>query len=214
MNIVNDDVIWQIIGEKNFCSFKQNSKTKSFCKHKYNLTGLCFKQSCPLANSRYATVLEKEGIFYLIKKETDNFNFPNRLWKKIILSRNFLKAIQQINLHLAFWPKFFLHYAKVKLTKIKQIFVRYRMIQLKKTKEFRIEETRNMLSEDQKKKIPTNLEIQKSIESELLNRLNLGVYGKLYRVLPIHIEKANKIIAPKKKNLKLEKIIETNIENI
>uniref|UniRef100_A0A7S0VWZ0 Ribosomal eL28/Mak16 domain-containing protein n=1 Tax=Hemiselmis tepida TaxID=464990 RepID=A0A7S0VWZ0_9CRYP len=134
MNSENNDLVWDIIGENQFCCFKKKTIVKNFCKHEFNITGLCSRQSCPLANSKYATIIQQEGIFFLVQKDEKNLNFPNKIWKKIALSRNFGKAIQEINLNLAFWPKFFLYFAKLKLTRLTQIFLRFRINELKKNK--------------------------------------------------------------------------------
>ena len=64
----HDELIWQLIGHGH-CSFKsQLGKERAFCRNEYNVNGLCCRSSCPLANSRYATVREIEGRCYLFMK--------------------------------------------------------------------------------------------------------------------------------------------------
>jgi len=164
-----DDLVWNIIGKEQFCSFKQKKNNLNFCKNKYNLTGICFQKYCPLSNSKYATVIEREGVFFLFKKEKKNRNFPYKLWKKVTLSRNFVKAIQEININLAFWPKFFLFYVKKKYTKLTQILIRSRLLKLK-TKKKILNTKKNLLKKKYKEfEILKKIDIEKTIEHELLN---------------------------------------------
>ncbi|KAK4523849.1 hypothetical protein GAYE_SCF00G1745 [Galdieria yellowstonensis] len=176
----SDDVIWSIVG-KTFCSFRVKITTGNFCKNPYNLTGICAQRYCPLANSRYATIIEKDGDCFLYLKVIERAHLPNALWEKVKLSNNYRKALEQIDEKLRFWPNYLKHKAKQRFTKIKQYLIRKKRLQFKlKSKLVPVNNRLERRERKKEKKALSIAKLDKRIEEELLSRLRSGKYQDIY----------------------------------
>jgi len=178
----NDETIWHCINH-DFCSFKVKIKgpDQNFCRNKHNVTGLCNRVSCPLANSQYATVIEEEGVCFLYMKTVERAHSPKNWWEKVKLSKNFLQALEQISKHMEYWPDHQINRCKQRLTKMRQMLIRMRRLSMKegvrlvpiKKKTERREKIRELKAE-------TAAKVDLAIERELLERLKQGTYGDIY----------------------------------
>jgi protein MAK16 len=195
--MASDDLVWSVIGT-DFCSFKlKTTKDQTFCRNEHNVSGFCSKQSCPLANSRYATIRSDPatGNLYLYIKAIERAHLPSKWWEKIKLPRNYAKALELVDSHLQYFPKFLLHKNKQRLTRLTQVNLRIK--KLAKEEERLGEKLVPRLApkvrrreEGRERKALAAAKVERSIERVLIDRLRSGV------CCPIHCHRTSMLTEP------------------
>ncbi|KAI3837304.1 hypothetical protein MKX03_000704 [Papaver bracteatum] len=201
----HDEVIWQVI-RHNHCSYMAKIETGNFCRNPYNVTGICNRSSCPLANSRYATIREDKGVFYLYMKTIERSHMPDKLWERLKLPKNYEKALEIINNNMMYWPKYLVHKTKQRLTKMTQMRIRMRKLALK-TRETVMTMPRKAGKREKRReeKSLQSAQLEKSIEKELMERLKAGLYGDIYNY---HEKAFNNIIETEEALKKGKKVVD------
>lgn len=182
--MASDDLVWSVIGT-DFCSFKlKTTKDQTFCRNEHNVSGFCSKQSCPLANSRYATIRSDPatGALYLYIKAIERAHLPSKWWEKIKLPSNYTKALELVDQHLAYFPKFLVHKNKQRLTRLTQVNIRIRKLakedeRLGERLVPRLAPKVRRREEGRERKALAAAKVERAIERVLIERLRSGAYG-------------------------------------
>ncbi|KAF1742784.1 hypothetical protein MXB_1080 [Myxobolus squamalis] len=120
------------------------------CRNEYNYSGICAPDTCPLSNSRYATIKEENGLCYLYLKTVERNHSPLKLWEKILLPKDYVESLKIIDKNLLYWPEFMIHKCKQRYTVIYQ------------------------------QKALRGAKIEKTVQKILLDKLKLGKYDEIY----------------------------------
>ncbi|KJP89042.1 hypothetical protein AK88_01335 [Plasmodium fragile] len=182
---MNDDTItWEILG-KGKCSFKKKTQTQMFCMNEYNVTGLCTKVNCPLSNSVYGTVILEKGEIYLYLKYPERAHLPSSLWTRLQLSQNKKEAFNAIYKEMKYTHNIKqIKKCMKRYVRMKEILKRSRKLILQKqVKLVPIKKKTERRDRTRENKALKAANILNNVEKELLNRLNSGVYGNLYKFL-------------------------------
>ena len=180
--MIVDEVIWEIINNGQ-CSFKSKLETNTFCRNEYNVTGLCNRNSCPLANSRYATISEEKGACYLHIKTVERAHTPKDLWEKIKLDKSYNKALEQIDELLMYFPEFLKHKCKQRFTRFRQVLVKRRKLRLQDNGVYEVVSRKGTKREKSRGvKALKSAMTENHVEQELLNRLKEGKYDEIMNI--------------------------------
>jgi protein MAK16 len=115
-------------------------------------------------------------------KTIERAHMPSKLWERIKLSQNYVKALEQVDERLIYWPKFLIHKCKQRLTRLTQVGIRMR--RLAKEDERLGERVVPKLApkvrrreETRERKALAAAKVERAIERELIERLRSGAYG-------------------------------------
>lgn len=144
------------------------------------MTGICDRKSCPLANAKYASVRRVNGRLYLYMKTAERQHTPKNWWERIRLSKNYKRALEQIDEHLIYWNEYLVDKCKLRLTRLTQVAVAERRIALRDedTKYVGTAPKVKRREATRERKALAAAKVEKAIEKELLDRLKSGAYGE------------------------------------
>lgn len=116
-------------------------------------------------------------------KTVERAHTPKEMWEKVKLDKSYNKALEQIDEELIYWPEYYIHKCKQRFTKIRQMLVRKRKLQLKDTENYEIVSRKAEKREkSREKKAEKAALIERHIKEELLEKLKTPNYNEIYNL--------------------------------
>jgi protein MAK16 len=142
--------------------------------------------TCPVSaassRARLQTRDPATGNLYLYIKAIERAHLPSKWWERIKLPSNYTKALELVDEHLAYFPKFLVHKNKQRLTRLTQVNIRIR--KLAKEEERlgerlvpRLAPKVRRREEGRERKALAAAKVERAIERVLIERLRSGAYG-------------------------------------
>ncbi|OIR58902.1 MAG: MAK16 protein [Amphiamblys sp. WSBS2006] len=174
-----DDLIWKIIGEKK-CAHRKTTEKHVFCGNKYSVTGACNREDCPLANGKYATVVEIEDACVLLRKTIERAHCPRDQWDRIILPADGKQAQVVIAHELEWWDKQAVRKCVRRERSLRACVGRRKeakkhvsVLEPRRRKEEKVERRRE-------RKAAKVARIEAGVKRGILANLDRGVYGRIH----------------------------------
>eukprot|EP00477_Mikrocytos_mackini_P002312 GAHX01002558.1.p1 GENE.GAHX01002558.1~~GAHX01002558.1.p1 ORF type:complete len:242 (-),score=69.52 GAHX01002558.1:35-718(-) len=184
--MTNQSILWSIIGASETCKYLRKTADNKFCTNKYNLTGLCREDFCPLVRKTNTTITKKNKKVYLSIKtpQTSLFNKVDE-YVHTELPTDKEEAIRYLKEHLT----------SEKAEVVSKCITKYILFtdyykNKEKTKKEK-ERNANLFTTIYKKKLERkiirreqralrNAKLEKTVKDELLERLTNNVYEGIY----------------------------------
>lgn len=177
-----DIMIWNNLELTN-CTYRTKAEDQKFCRSTENVTGLCNRKSCPLANSQYATTRIEKGKIILMMKSPERVHTPAKMWEKIILPEDPVEANKIIDEQLQYWDEWLIDKVKIRYGRILETLDNMRIMkQAPKVKDLPIKNKQEKRNKAREERALSVAHVEYTVKEELKNRLKNGVYGEIYNL--------------------------------